>query len=618
MSDRTDRVLSAFSGVSAAAQRMSDIDSLLHVIAGQMSDLVGVERCSIHMRDKETDIFRGCVARSGDAILDDIKRSSAGGPADGITRELLETRRPVVVARAQQDRRMVRSTARYWDIHSIMAVPMTLDDEVTGVIFLDDPGTRHTFTEEDEELAMRFAELSGGAVAQAQARIELHSQLEAAGRQLTTLRRARAVDEHLTKLVVEGRPLRDLIATLADVLAKPCAVYSPSGERLARAVPSGETDDVAPRLLEPRFASQSEVRDALTSHEGSRAFVVGPLPHAGILHRHVVAPVMLGSELWGRLVVMEHKSRFTGGDIVTVGRAATVLALQVSADRKVVEADWNASSSLAADLLSCRSDPVLIKQRADRLGVGLDVPRIVMVIGARSGREEEAPNIRATAAAFERVTPDLTPHMTVVPGAVAVLIDVPADGAPDSFVADTREALDAFRKELGDDEFVAGISSPRSDPDGYREAYDEARQVLECIQRFSPPGGPAMFTSDDLGVGRLFLSTCDRDAMARFADEAVARLLDDPSGPSLLITLWSFFENLENIRVSAAQLGVHENTIRHRLSRLEEITGLAVTHDPEAQLQVRMMLLVLLLQGRLFPEPVPPSSARPQVLEGVV
>ena len=44
---------------------------------------------------------------------------------------------------------------------------------------------------------------------------------------------------------------------------------------------------------------------------------------------------------------------------------------------------------------------------------------------------------------------------------------------------------------------------------------------------------------------------------------------------------------------------MHENTIRYRLSRIEELTGLAVTHDPDAQLRARLSLLVLLLQGRL-------------------
>ena len=69
------------------------------------------------------------------------------------------------------------------------------------------------------------------------------------------------------------------------------------------------------------------------------------------MHRYVIAPIIVGAETWGRLVVMEHKSRFVGGDMLTLRRAATLIALQVSTERQAVEADWNAGASLAAELL---------------------------------------------------------------------------------------------------------------------------------------------------------------------------------------------------------------------------------------------------------------------------
>jgi PucR C-terminal helix-turn-helix domain len=73
---------------------------------------------------------------------------------------------------------------------------------------------------------------------------------------------------------------------------------------------------------------------------------------------------------------------------------------------------------------------------------------------------------------------------------------------------------------------------------------------------------------------------------------------------------------MASIRRCALRLHVHENTIRYRLSRVEELTGLAVTHDPDAQLGARLSLLVLMLQGRLpvaldAPPPAPRRGAEP-------
>ena len=123
--------------------------------------------------------------------------------------------------------------------------------------------------------------------------------------------------------------------------------------------------------------------------------------------------------------------------------------------------------------------------------------------------------------------------------------------------------------------------------------------MVECIRRLSPVGGPALFTADELGVGSLLLSSSDGESMATFAEQTVGELLREHSKADLLTTLCSFFDNMGSIRGSAAALEVHENTIRYRLSRIEELTGLAVMHDPDAQLRARLSLLVLLLQGRL-------------------
>src|SRR4029077_7118878 len=82
--------LAAFASVAAAAQECTRMDDLLHVVARQICGLVGVKRCSIHMRDEREGLFLGCVCYVGEPTQEgDIKRSRAGGPADGMTQEML-------------------------------------------------------------------------------------------------------------------------------------------------------------------------------------------------------------------------------------------------------------------------------------------------------------------------------------------------------------------------------------------------------------------------------------------------------------------------------------------------------------------------------------------------
>jgi len=292
------RAVTAFSAVAAELNRVENVDDLLVTIARQISDLVGVDRCSVFLRDGREELFRGCVSRASDGVHDaEIRHCVAGIPADRVTREAVRTRRPVIVANARSDNRMVKSTVRRWAIRSVMSVPMVAGDETVGLIMLDDAERQHAFTEEDAEAARCFAELAAVAVASAQRRLELSSKLAVAGRQVQSLRRATAVDERLTELVLDRRPLQDLLGTLADLLMKPCAIFDGEGNRVVTALPEG-AEDAVPRLLEPGLARSPEVSRALAEHDGSRVFVVGPMPQVNLLRRHVVAPVTLGGDLW--------------------------------------------------------------------------------------------------------------------------------------------------------------------------------------------------------------------------------------------------------------------------------------------------------------------------------
>ena len=602
-----DPAFSAFARVTAALETTTSVDDLLRIVARAVAELVGVRRCSIHLRDEEGDLFRGRVGWSGDRSIDaQIRRTLAGIPADGVTLELLRTRRPVIVANARTDPRIIKATVRFWDIRSMMAVPMLSGGEVIGIIHLDDVERSHSFSPADAELACVFAQLAAVAVTHAKSRLELCASAEAAQRQVNALRGAAAVEERLSALVLDGASLQTLVEALSRLLGKPCAVYDAGHARLAAAAPDEGADRMLPRLLEPPCIDLPGVRESLEAGHGSlevgsrsRTFIVGPLPEAGVLHRYLVAPIALDGEIWARLVVMEHKRRFTGADMLTMRRAGTLLALQMKTERSAAEADWDAGASLAMELLTGCTDLATSRRRAERLGVRLDRPRVAVVIGARTGRFP-AGDFRAVLAAFREVAPEVTVHAAPASGGVVAIVGVDGEADDDALLRTVRDAVVRVGRRLGAiGDVVGGLSSVCADPGRYAEACTEAEEVVECIRRFAPGPAPDVFSAADLGAGRVLLATSDRDAVCRFAEATFGSLVRDASKADLLATLRSFFENMASIRHCAVRLGVHENTIRYRLARIEELTGLPVTHDPDAQLRARLSMLVLMLQGRL-------------------
>jgi DNA-binding PucR family transcriptional regulator len=608
------RAFGAFRRVSDSLEQVRDLDDLLRSIAREVSGLVGVRRCSIHLRDEKNGLLRGCVGHGIDEHADaDVKRSLAGMPGDGVTLELLRSKQPVIVRDARNDPRISKSTARFWRLRSMMAVPVILGDEVTGVIYLDDGQQPHLFTTEEAEVALVFARLAGVALSHAQSRIELRSRLDAAERQIKILRRTAAIEQQLSDLVLAERGLDALVQTLAQLLGKPCAVYDADNVRIATAACAQATDGMFPSLLEPPAVDDPAVRSALAGGGDTRPFLVAPLPDAGIMHRHLVAPVNVDGELWGRLLVMEHRSRFAGSDMLTLRRAATLVALHMRIERSAIEADSDACSSLAAELLSGPSERLIVERRAQRLGLKLDAPHVVALIGANAERDGAAGHFRAVASEFRDVCPSLIVHTTKMQAGVAALIQVPDDLDRATFLSQAKSTLELICLRLaGAERVAAGISTVRAAAHEYPEAHREAEEVLECIRRFGGDCGPAVLSASDLGSGRVFLATSDPESVRTFADAKFGELVRDRSKSDLVATLCCFFNNTASIRRCAAELGVHENTVRYRLTRIDELTGLSVTHNPDDQLAARLSMLVLMLQGRLqsdeAPRPIGPPT----------
>jgi DNA-binding PucR family transcriptional regulator len=610
------RALAAFARVGPALEQAAVVDDLLRVIVCELRNLVGVDRCSIALRDEETGLFRGCVGQLGEENIDDVvKRSLAGIAADAMTHELAHTKRPVIVSNARNDPRIIRSNAILWRMQSMMVVPLVFEDDVIGLTFLDDVDSARAFSAEDAEVSLVFAGLAAVAVTHARSRIELRSNLDAANRELAALRRSAAVEERLGSRMLAGSGLDALVEDLAQVLGKPCAVYAADHTRLATASPQGADGAMLPRLLEQPCVRDPQVHRALEIGGVDRAFVVPPLPDAGVMHRHLVAPIVGDDELWGRLLVMECGTRFAGSDMLTLRRAARLIALHMRAEQSAIEADWNAGASLAAELLGGCSDSTLVKRRAERLGVALDAPHAVVLIGPRGECSAPVSDFRAVVAAFLEVAPELRVHATKVADGVAALIEVPATSDARMFAEWAKDLLTEVCEQLGGTaQIAAAISTVRSDAAAYPAAYAEAQQVLACIRRFGGEAGPGA-----LGTGRVFLATSDAEAVKAFADSTFGDLVRDPAKKHLLATLGCLFDNMGSIRRCALRLGLHENTIRYRLTRIEELTGMSITHDPDAQLGARLALLVLMLQGKLSAidavrDALPPGEEAPEPL----
>ncbi|MEA2347024.1 MAG: hypothetical protein QOG62_811 [Thermoleophilaceae bacterium] len=124
---------------------------------------------------------------------------------------------------------------------------------------------------------------------------------------------------------------------------------------------------------------------------------------------------------------------------------------------------------------------------------------------------------------------------------------------------------------------AVSMSRPALDPADLHRAGREALLAANVAEA----QGDSLLAFEDTGAYRLLLPAMSEDPLElqRFYDETVAALVayDDEYETELLRTLETFLDNDGSIANSAEQLFTHRHTIRYRLERARDITGLDVS-----------------------------------------
>lgn len=588
----------SFGEVAAALRDLDDLQPLLQTVAANLCGLAGVSRCSLFLRDERTGEYLGQTGYGDGSIDRLVRKLTAASGQDGFGREVVLTKQPLIVSNAQQDPRPIRATMRFWNIHSMLGVPMRLQDEVVGLVFLDTENEHATFDEETVAIASAFADLAAAAIAQANTTINLRRGLSKSAAQNKLLQRVSVVDERLGRLSVEGASLSEIAALVGQLTGKPCAIYGDDYQVLAEACPAMLQGADFPAMPARDVWSSPAVAAAVAALDQTRGGVLAPMPAIGLSRRFLLAPISARGMKRGWIALMEWGTRFGPLDPHIVQRAAISVALEMSVEIRAARLESDARSLLLADLMQGSGDPQEAELRAASVGVSLKTSRVLCLIAQCSASKADPATICTIGAALEaRLESRVITSRLNEEVALAVELE---PGCPARHAAQrVSSALGAVLRELEPARtLVAAISAPVADPADYRRAAAEANQILRCLLTIGEPKGTEVLSSDDLGAGRLLLASLERDDAVRYARDVLGALLSGDRGvDDLLLTLKVFLECSCSFGRAAKQLSLHGNTVRYRMARIEELTGLDVIDDGDAQLAARVALLVTGLTG---------------------
>jgi sugar diacid utilization regulator/putative methionine-R-sulfoxide reductase with GAF domain len=557
-----------------------DLDRVLRAIVDLISEAIDCHACFIYfVEPSDGSLVLRAVSEPYGALVGRLRFE----PGEGLAGWVAKHNQPVFLPEGglTDPRVKVVPEAEEEKYQSLVAVPLTdKSAQVIGVIALHAEAPRE-FTHADSDFLMHSASLVAGAIENA--------------RLYQGTRRRLALAEGLADLaraVAAAATLADLLPAVAKRAHKllsvdACQLYvlDPAGgrEMLCSAWPP----DAAP----PRALSAQDLGVELARRTGAGARLAATLWGPQAEGSAVVLSLVAADELVGFLALRVPR----GGRMDAEEReiAASIAGQTAVAIKKVdliqrLE-ERNAIKDLLEDLAHANATPAELQERAQALGSDLTRPHVVLQAVPRTGPSERS---------WDEVAGLLESSAArAFPGSLFDRRDAAVRGLLHLGSLDERAAAARLREihaGLNSKHALAiGLSQRCVDAGSFTTGFEEAEHAVTAAAVVS--ARPGVISFDDLGAYKYLLRVSQEGRVRDPRGEALKKLVayDERHRSQLLYTLEEFLKRRGNIAAAAQTLYVHPNTLRQRLRRIQDLTGLDVANEDWLMIEIELKLLRL-------------------------
>ena len=423
--------------------------------------------------------------------------------------------------------------------------------------------------------------------------------------------------------------IEELAGKISAMLGRPVVVEDPVGRLIAG---SGDTeeDQLRATLEEQGLRASKSASVDETRRERRDRYARLPDGYLSVpIERWRIAdgelfwtPIGVGAPA-GYLWVDLEGGNLRPEDVVLLYWARRVLEAELGKERIRLETELGARGDFVDDLVSGHYGSVeLLLQRARYLGADLAEGALVMVVDiddfARylARRRPKEPAIqelkRRLADAVRLQTRQLFSNFLVGPRSDNVILFLGcAEGkGPEELLEKAQllaKGVQRYVKGLLPDLTVSvGVGGFKQDPAQLPEAYSEAQVALEIGHRIHGPSSVSTFGKS--GTYKLLFRVLQEDPeeLEAFYGETLEPVVhyDSRYGTELVQTLITYLGNDASTVRTAGDLFAHRHTIRYRLDRVSELTGLDVDKSEDRE-RLTLGIKAMQLLGRV---PDRPSS----------
>jgi GAF domain-containing protein len=408
---------------------------------------------------------------------------------------------------------------------------------------------------------------------------------------LATILRAAVVSGSPTTASVDRPQLGDLFAFAGDVargVGGAVTIEDPNYQVLAYSSIRAEVDEPRKQTILGRQVPSPFVRllhergvfRALRSPD--RVVTTDPVPELGLGPRWAVG-IHAAGEFLGSLWVAESGGPLNEDHESVLREAARTAALHLLHHRLELQSDQSRTQDVGRELLAGGSPADLLASSA---GLRLDEIHRVVVLESQEALPARARLARAVTA----YAATLSRRGLVLEQGPRVYAVVPAG---DDDTAARRFATEAARyaAQATGLHVLASVGSAAPAPRDIALSRRQADSALRVLRHRMVPGNVVAHADVRSQITLLDLVDLLRER-PELREGKLQALVEADRGEVLVPTLSAYLDCFGDVRAAAQHLGVHPNTFRYRLRRLQELVGLDLADPAErivAALQVRAL-----------------------------
>jgi len=326
-------------------------------------------------------------------------------------------------------------------------------------------------------------------------------------------------------------------------------------------------------------------------------------------------PIQVGTAIYGYLCILDDPRKLHGMDVTTVEQAALVMALDFQKRMAVEEIERRYLNDFVRDLLEGR-----MESRSNALHRGsiykwdLTKPQVLFVIRlvTPSGQGISHVSIQAKMHYLQKlekvirkaISSHANRYLVAHFGDVNVMLLVPKSETTASIKEESiqvaRQLITHLQKVIENQDMVVKIGISRVCYDFFElpTAFHEAVESIQMSIQMDLSNEIVHY--DDLGINRLLLRISDTEELKRYCEEHLGELIryDEEHETNLLKTLSAVIETDGNLKAAADKLFIHYNTLRYRLRKIKELSGIDFTSWKKVARVVLALQVYHILQAR--------------------